>query len=127
MKIKFIIYFFLLTLYACTNTNKRYHDGTYVYIDALRRTPNEQQITIDGQWMYHSIQSIKDKANFKEHKFICIQYPDKIPLPLQDGHSVTVEIDSAGNINYDGHLFIKEPMRIIDLTPIPRSFQENQQ
>lgn len=127
MKVKFTFYLLLLTLYACTNNHKRYHDGIYIYTDAPGHHPSVQEITVDGQWMYHSIQSIKDKANFKEYKSICIQYPGKITLPMQDGHSVTVETDSAGNLHYDGHLFIKEPIRIIDPMPIPRSFQENQQ
>lgn len=127
MKIYVVASLTLFALLACTNNHNRYHDGVYVYTDTSQQSIIAQEIKVDGKWMYHTIQSSKEKSNFKEYKSICIQYPYKITLPLQDGHSVVIEIDSAGNLSYDGHLFIKEPIRIVDPMPIPKTFQESRQ
>lgn len=117
----------VVALMACKNTGKRYHDGTYVYTDTSGRIPYVQKITVDGKWIYHTVQSTKENSSAKKYKMLCIQYPDKITLPLIDGHSVIVEVDNSNNLIYDGHLFKKEPSTGILLIPAPKVFQETKE
>ncbi|NCU04898.1 MAG: hypothetical protein GXC73_13010 [Chitinophagaceae bacterium] len=123
MKNKLIACFLLLMFYACKDSKHRYHDGTYVH--AANDASTEQRIRVDGKWMYHSLHSSKSNSKIREYKFICIQYPDKISLPLPKGHTVTVEIDKNGNLIYDGMEFKREFIRIIDPAPIPEALLES--
>lgn len=124
MKIDLIACLLLLTLFACTSNHKRYHDGMYVYSDSLHPGQQVQKIKVEGGWIYHIIQPSDGKSKTKAYTFPCIQYPDKISLPLPKGHSVTIDIDQEGNLIYDQMTFKKEWIHIIDPTPVPKAFIE---
>lgn len=121
---RLLIYITLVSICACKNEPNRFHDGTYANSRNVGQKIKKKQIEIDGRWLNYTILSPKDYSIVKKFKFLCIQHPDRIDIPLRDGRTIIIEVNKDGNIIFDDCLFEKE-YPIIITNPIPKALIEN--
>ncbi len=125
MKLNSIIFIILVTLPGCKNSNSNFHNGTYIFSDSTVRYATKESIIIEGNSATLHLRSLFNKSKLKKSKYICIQHPNSIDLPLSKQPPITIPVDKDGNLVWGDKLFKKQPIPIILSTPIPEAFLES--